>query len=289
MHCGYFVVDELRSALELATEDELQALTELLFRPQLNPLDYICRPDRFDLQCVSRPERLDKLEARFRYLAADGLTVLQGRSQQISYRQALIQVCQHLRVPYSDTFTTDDLEAEVFLHILEKAWKKLPQREQKALQKRVKQSIAGSAEYQALPIPLRQNPLSLLAKGGSALAVSAVVRPWLLQQIARQFAAHMARQQIAKQALARGGLTLAGQIHNRVAVSMAARGMALNAARYGAVRSIFAVLGPVMWGYFFADLGWRAIATNHSRVIPVVFALAQIRLTRGGYYELAHC
>ena len=282
-------MDELRSALELATEDELQALTELLFRPKLNPFDYLYSPDPLELQSKDHQARLDTLEARFRYLAADGLTVLQGRSQQVSYRQALIQVCQYLRVAYSDTFSTDDLEAEVFLHIMEKAWKRLPQRERQALQKRVQQSIAGSSEYQALPIPLQQNPLGLLAKGGSALAVSTVVRPWLLQQIARQFAAHLARQQIAKQALARGGLTLAGQVHNRVMASMASRGMALSAARYGAVRGAFAILGPAMWGWFFADLGWQAIATNHSRVIPVIFALAQIRLTRGHQYDLAHC
>jgi uncharacterized protein YaaW (UPF0174 family) len=32
-------------------------------------------------------------------------------------------------------------------------------------------------------------------------------------------------------------------------------------------------------------LGWRAIATNHSRVIPTIFALAQIRLTRSDCFE----
>ena len=174
-------MDELRSALELATEDELQALTELLFRPKLNPFDYLYNPDPLELHSRNHQARLDTLEARFRYLAADGLTVLQGRSQQVSYRQALIQVCQHLRVAYSDTFSTDDLESEVFLYIMEKAWKQLPQRDRQALQKRVRQSIAGTAEYQTLPMPLQQNPLGLLAKGGSALAVSTVVRPWLLQ------------------------------------------------------------------------------------------------------------
>jgi len=282
-------VDELRSALELATEDELQALTELLFRPKLNPFDYLCNPDPIALQRVDRAAWIDQLEARFRYLAADGFTVLKGQCHQVSYRQALIQVCQHLRVAYTETFETTELEAEVFLHIMEKAWKRLPQRERRALQKRVRQSIEGSAEYEALPVPLQQNPLGLLAKGGSALAVSTVLRPWLLQQIARQFAVQMARQQIAQQALARGGLGLAGQIQNRVVVTMASRGMAVNAARYTAVRGVFAVIGPAMWAWFFADLGWRAIATNHSRVIPVVFALAQIRLTRGERYDLAQC
>lgn len=282
-------MDELRSALELATDDELQDLTELLFRPKLNPLDYWCNPHPLEVQSQGRKVWLDRLEARFRYLAADGMTVIQGKSLEVSYRQALVQVCQHLRIAYSETFSTTDIEAEVFLHILETAWKRLPQREKRSLEKRVQQSIAGSPEFAALPLPLQQNPLGLLVKGSSALAISAVIRPWLLQQIARQFALQMARQQVAKQALARGGLTLAGQIQGRVAVAMASRGMAVNAARYAATRSLFAVLGPAMWAWFFADLGWRAIATNHSRIIPVIFALAQIRLTRGETYELAQC
>ena len=280
-------MDELRSALELATDDELAALTELLFRPKLNPVDYWRHPQPLALQSPNRQVWLDRLEARFRYLAADGLTVMQGRSHQVSYRQALIQVCQYLRIAYSDAFSTTDLESEVFLHVLEKAWPRLPKQEQRALQRGVQQAIATSAEYQALPLALQQNPLGLLAKGGSALAVSAVLRPWLLQHIARQFAVHLARQQIAKQTLARGGLALGGQIQGRVAVAMASRGMAVNAARYAATRSFFAVLGPALWAWFLADLGWRAIATNHGRVIPVVFALAQIRLTRDEQYTWA--
>lgn len=289
MPSGCRLVDELRSALELASEDELSALTDLLFRPKLNPLDYLCSPRPAQFEATERRERLDHLEARFRFLAADGLTVLQGQSHQISYRQTLLSICQHLQIPHSESLTTEDLEAEVFLYIMESAWKRLPQREQAALQQRVRQSIAGSTYYAALPTPLQQNPLSLLAKGSSALAMNTVVRPWLLQQIARQFALQMARQQIAKQTLARGGLTLAGQVQNRVMAGMATRGMAVNAARYGAVRSAFAVLGPALWAWFFADLGWRAIATNHGRIIPAVFTLAQIRLTRSGAYDPVQC
>ncbi|MGB5769534.1 MAG: hypothetical protein WBM32_06640, partial [Crocosphaera sp.] len=63
--------------------------------------------------------------------------------------------------------------------------------------------------------------------------------------------------------------------------------MALTAARYGAVRGVLAFVGPVLWGWFLADLGWRAIATNYGRIIPVIFALAQIRLTRTEYWEPA--
>jgi uncharacterized protein YaaW (UPF0174 family) len=285
-------VDELRSALELASEDELQALADLLFRPKLNPLDYLSATTVEAVQHLSHRDRIDKLDKRLRYLAADGFTVLQGHSDRVSYRQILMQICHHLHISYTEEFSTEDLEAEVFLHMLEKGWRRIPAREKKALQRQVQQSIVHTPQYQALPAPLQADPLRLLAKGGSAVAVSAVVRPWLLQQIARQFALHMARQQIAKQTLARGGLGIAGQIQNRVAVSMASRGMALNAARYGAVRGVFALVGPALWMWFFADLGWRAISTNYGRVIPAVFALAQIRLTRGSDspdYEWVQC
>ncbi len=282
-------MDELRSALELATDEELEALTELLFRPKLNPLDYLCNPHPMAVKSLNREDRLAKLETRFRFLAADGVTVLKGQSQQVSYRQTLIQICHHLEIAYSEALSTTELEAEVFLHLLEKAWKRLPQGEKQTLQRQVQQSLIGTAEYSTLPLAVQQNPLGLLAKGGGALAVNAIVRPWLLQQIARQFAVHLAKHQVAKHTLARGGLSIAGQIQGRVAMAMASRGMAVNAARYAATRSFFAVLGPALWAWFFADLGWRAIATNYSRVIPVVFALAQIRLTRGEPHQWVQC
>jgi uncharacterized protein YaaW (UPF0174 family) len=290
-------VDELRSALELASEDELQALGDLLFRPQLNPLDYLKGDPVGELVHLGHGERVERLERRLRYLAADGFTVLKGHSDRLSYRDILVEVCRHLKLTCSPRFSTEDLEAEVFLHILETGWQRLPQREKRALQQQVRQSIAHTAQYRALPTALQVNPLGLLAKGGGALAVNAVVRPWLLQQIARQFALHLARQQLAQQALAKGGLGLVGHLRNRVSLTLASRGMALNAARYGAARSVFAVLGPALWVWFFADLGWRAIATNHGRVIPAIFTLAQIRLTRGieppdvgtPNYELAQC
>jgi uncharacterized protein YaaW (UPF0174 family) len=84
----------------------------------------------------------------------------------------------------------------------------------------------------------------------------------------------------------RSGAAIATQIQGRAALQTASRGMALNAARYGTMRTMFAFLGPALWTWFFADLGWRTIATNYGRVIPVVFTLAQIRLTRSAF-ELA--
>ncbi|HEY9613042.1 YaaW family protein [Allocoleopsis sp.] len=280
-------MDELRSALELATEEELVQLTDILFRRKFNPLDYVQTPDPIELQSRDREAWLDAIEDRFRFLAADGMTVLRGRSHEFTYRQALIQVCHYLKIPYSKKLTTTDIEAEIFLNLMGRAWKKLPASEKKSLTVRVQRSLAQSNFSEPLPVHLQHNPMSLLVKGGSALAVSSIIKPFLLQQMARQLALHFAKYQVAKEAVVRGSAVAAAQVENYLVLQTARRGIALNAARYGATRSVFALLGPVLWGYFFADLGWRAIATNYSRIIPTIFALAQIRLTRAECWEPA--
>jgi uncharacterized protein YaaW (UPF0174 family) len=280
-------LDELRTALDLATEEELQDLTAILFGRKFNPLDYVHTPEPIEVQSQDREAWIDTLEERFRFLAADGMTVLRGRTKQVTYRQALVQVCKYLKIPYSSRFTTIDLEAEVFLHLLGQVWKKLPEKDKQQLSARVQRELAKSELNEPLPLSLQRDPLGLLVKGGSALAVTSILKPLLLKQIARQFATHFATYQIAQQAAIQGGKVATTQFQGYVAVEMAKRGMAVNAARYGAVRGVFTFLGPVMWGWFFADLGWRAIATNYGRIIPTIFALAQIRLTRAESWEPA--
>lgn len=280
-------MDELRTVLELATEEELQDLTAILFSRKFNPLDYVHTPEPIDVQSQGRKAWLDALEQRFRFLAADGMTVLRGRTKQVTYRQALIQVCKYLKIPYSSELTTVDLEAEVFLHLLGHVWKKLPAKDKQKLTVRIQRQLAKAELSQPLPLTLQRDPLGLLFKGGSALAVTSVVQPLLLKQIANQFALHFATYQVAKEAAIQGSGMAANQFQNYVAVQMAKRGMAVSTARYGVARSVFAVVGPVMWGWFFADLGWRAIATNYGRIIPTIFALAQIRLTRAECWEPA--
>ncbi|HAA32553.1 MAG TPA: hypothetical protein DCE56_38680 [Cyanobacteria bacterium UBA8553] len=278
-------MDELRTALELATEEELQQLTEILFRRRFNPLDYVQTPDPIEIQSQDHEAWLDALEDRFRFLAADGMTVLRGRTQEFTYRQALIQVCHYLKIPYSKKLATTDIEAEIFLNLMGRAWKRLPAAEKKSITVRVQRSLAQSNLSEPLPVHIQHDPMGLLIKGGSALAVSSLLRPIVLQQMARQFAIHFARYQVARETIVQGGAAAAAQFQNYLALQTAKQGMALNAARYGATRSVFAFLGPVLWGYFFADLGWRAIATNYGRIIPTIFALAQIRLTRSECWE----
>ena len=272
-------MDELRTGLELATRDELAALGEVLFRPKFNPLDYWHTPAPEMLQACDRSHRIAQIESRVRYLAADGFTVLRQGTQQLSYRQILLQLGRHLRLQLSSGLSTLDLEAELFLQLLERTWHRLSPQQQRQLQQRLTSELSQAEQFQQLSPQLQKNPMALVLKGSSAVAVSAVLRPWLLQQIAKQFALQLARYQVAQQSL-RGAAALGSKVQGRVAVHLASRGMALNAARYGAMRSVFAWLGPALWTWFLADLGWRAIASNYTRVIPVVFTLAQARLTR---------
>jgi uncharacterized protein YaaW (UPF0174 family) len=278
-------LDELRKALELATEEELRQLTQILFCRKFNPLDYLKTPEPIEIQSQDWDSWLDTLEERFRYLAADGLTVLKGKTQQVSYRQALIQVCRYLKIPYAQQMETMDIEAEIFLHLVGKAWQKLPDGEKKSLTEKVQRAIAKSPQDQPLPLQIQHDPLSLLLRGGGTLAVSSVLKSWILKHIAQQFAIHFASYQVAKTALVRGGVNAAAEFSSQLAISTARRGMVMSAARYGAVRTVFAVVGPMLWTLFFADLGWRAIATNYGRIIPAIFAVAQIRLTRGEYWQ----
>lgn len=275
-------MDELRTALELATEEELQQITNILFCRRFNPLDYLRAPDAIAVQSQDWDSWLDSVEDRFRYLAADGVTVLKGQTEKVSYRQILVRVCHFLKVPYSQKMPTTEIEAEIYLHLVNKAWKRLPPSEQKSLSIQIQKALADSHTPQPLPVHLQHNPLDIVLKGGSVIAINSILKPILLKHIAGQFALHFARYQGAKTALVQGGT-----IVNQIALQTAKQGMTRAVARYGAVRTVLSLVGPALWGWFIADLGWKAIATDYGRIIPTIFALAQIRLTREDCWQPA--
>ncbi len=239
---GFLMADDLRAALELATVEELEDLTQILFGRRLNPLDYLWTPTPEQVRAQGRQAWLDALEARLRFLAADGLTVLQGRAGQLSYQQILLQVCRYLKLPCTAELSVLDLESEIFLHVLQRSWDKLPPQKRREVQAELAQELTGPWQREALQ--------SFLQKG-SVVALGSVVRVLLL----RKLAGYTAAMHLTRTALVQG-------------------------ARVMAVRGVTALLGPVLWGWCLAELGWSAIATNYARVIPAVLTLAQIRLLR---------
>jgi uncharacterized protein YaaW (UPF0174 family) len=274
------LMDELLMALELASDEELHYLADILFRRKFNPIDYLATPDVFEVQSLDRESLVEAIAERFRFLAADGFTVLRRQTDQLSYREVLERVCQHLKVKYSQTQSVADIESELFLNLLSRSWQKMPVRERKQLNADLQSALTEADLQKSLPPDAQRNPLGLVIKGGGAIAMSTVIQPAVMNLLAKQLAWHLATYQAGREVIKAGGTAIATRVQAYFSTYVARHGMAVAAARYGAVRSVFAVITPALWGVFFADLGWRAISTNYARIVPAIFLLAQIRLLR---------
>ncbi|XP_021725107.1 uncharacterized protein LOC110692420 isoform X2 [Chenopodium quinoa] len=114
---------ELRAVLELATNSELLEIEKILFGPSylsplLKSLSNGIELDRFMIEedFEQREHFIEVLESRFLYLAADARSTLRGWRP--SYRNVLLDVRKELKIPCSKKLSTDDLEVEIFIHIL---------------------------------------------------------------------------------------------------------------------------------------------------------------------------
>lgn len=273
-------MDEFRTGLEMTTTEELKGLTSLLFHRRFNPLDYVMGIDDQQLPFDDRHAWLEQVDQRFRFLAADGVTVLRRTSQTLPYRKILIAVCQYFKLALPPSLSTLALEEEVFLHLLDLGYQKLPPEEQAKLEHYFRQAMMTHTLGDTFCTANTQHSLRIILKGSSAVVLSSVIRPLILRYMASKVAVQLARYQMTKQVLAGSSTALLDRVKHQAALKMAQRGVALNLARYSTIRSVLSVLGPAMWTWFLADLGWRAIATNYGRIIPVIFSIAQIRLLR---------
>ena len=273
-------MDELSDVLTLATDDELYQIADILFRRKFNPLDYFATPPIQELKGWDRDQLIEAIAKRFRFLAADGLTVLRRKTSDVSYREVLERVCQHLNIKYSQSQTVEDIESELFLNLISNSWKKLSPQVRSTIDESMQSALTESDLQKSLPLDAQRNPMSLLVKGGSAIAVSTVIRSAVLTAIARQMAWHFASYQVGYEVIKAGGTAIATRLNAYISTYLAKRGMAVAATQYTAARTVFSVITPALWGLFFADLGWRAIATNYGRIIPAIFIVAQIRLLR---------
>ncbi len=267
-------MNDFIEALHLATDEELWQIAEILFQRGLNPLDYFTLPPLVEVQSLDRGELISKIIDRFQFLAADGMTVLKGKTQSLQYRDVLKRVFWHLKMRCSSSVTTHELESELYLKLLERSLAKLPPKERQELDRDLARAIQDDPVH-------HNNLLGVLAKGTGVLALTTMVKPAVLHLLARRVAWYFATYQVGQEALKAGGAALAQRIQAYFTTALAKRGMAIAAARYGLVKGIFSLISPALWGIFLVDLGWRGIATNYRRIIPVIFLVAQIRLLKG--------
>ncbi|KAI7835338.1 hypothetical protein COHA_010762, partial [Chlorella ohadii] len=112
---------ELVEVLELADDKELQELYSLLhgrnlFGPLLKTL--VVESDEPAEAVGGREALISAIDRRLRFLAADSRATLRGRWP--AYREVLLMLGDKLGIRCPATLLTSELEAEVFLHLLER-------------------------------------------------------------------------------------------------------------------------------------------------------------------------
>ncbi|GBG77379.1 hypothetical protein CBR_g23710 [Chara braunii] len=296
---------ELRRAFELATDDELQELTNILYGKSLfSPLLKSIAPGDGskagdwdeDIYAIEggREALLRRLEARFLFLAADAKGTLSGRRP--TYRDVLVQVKNRLQIACSSRLTTADLEAEIFLHLLQRYCShhmhedetrqaKQTQRNWMSSAGRGDRAIAKKrASWRDLSTPLRvaafgQELLSMAIQGSSAITLTRLQK-LILGELSGKVLLERARYEVAKGMVKTGGEAAASGLEQQLAILAARQGLAGATARYVTLRTALTLLGPLMWGTFAADIFLRSVGTDYRRIVRAIFALAQIRLTR---------
>ncbi|KAG2635347.1 hypothetical protein PVAP13_2NG346600 [Panicum virgatum] len=261
---------ELRLVLELATDEELMEFEEILYGTSyFSPLlKSIARRPNSDSAVVlddieERDLFISKLESRFLYLAADARSIIRGWRP--SYRDVLLGVRKKLGVQCSSKLSTADLEAEIFLYLVDEY-----------------------SSHRKDPKQKSPNEISDLGvnkwKGGSALTVKTIYES-LASKLSGKLLMEAANYEIKKELVKQGGRLAAVNLESRAGLLAARQGLARAASRYVGLRSVMTFIGPIMWGTLLADIVIQMLGTDYARIVQAIYAFAQIRLTRTSYIE----
>ncbi|XP_015866322.1 uncharacterized protein LOC107403918 [Ziziphus jujuba] len=280
---------ELRSVLELATDSELFELENILFGPSyFSPLlksipsgtnvDY----EMIDKDLEEREEFIQALESRFLFLAADARSTLRGWRP--SYRNVLLAVRKELNIPCSCKLSTEDLEAEIFLYLLQDNSSEEYETSPGLLEFKKPSNSQGSLELglsqkKVQAFSTLKDFWSVVLKGGSMLTLANIFQ-LLSKRLSGKVFLEAANYLVKKELIKKGGQLAAINLESRAALLAAKQGFAGAASRYLGLRSMMALLGPVLWGTFLADVVIQMLGTDYARILRAIYAFAQIRITR---------
>uniref|UniRef100_A0A0E0M1V9 Uncharacterized protein n=1 Tax=Oryza punctata TaxID=4537 RepID=A0A0E0M1V9_ORYPU len=278
---------ELRMVLELATDDELMEFEEILygtsyFSPLLKSIakrpnsDYVDALDDIE----ERDIFISKLESRFLYLAADARSIIRGSRP--SYRNVLLGVRRELGVRCSSKLCTADLEAEIFLHLLDEYSSRqkgpdlFPWNKQKSPKDN---SSLGVNKWMVLTDSAwkigAKGLESAFLKGGSALTLKMIYES-LAKRLSGRLLMEAGKYEIKKELLKQGGRLAAANLESRAGLLAARQGLARAASRYVGLRSVMTFLGPIMWGTLLADIVIQMLGTDYARIVQAIYAFAQV-------------
>uniref|UniRef100_I1QPE2 Uncharacterized protein n=1 Tax=Oryza glaberrima TaxID=4538 RepID=I1QPE2_ORYGL len=295
---------ELRMVLELATDEELMEFEEILYgtsyEPQMakpkpanlskiksyfSPLlkSIAKRPNSDYVDALDDIEERDilisKLESRFLYLAADARSIIRGSRP--SYRNVLLGVRRELGVRCSSKLCTADLEAEIFLHLLDEysSRQKGPDLFLWNKQKSPKDnSSLGVNKWMVLTDSAwkigAKGLESAFLKGGSALTLKMIYES-LAKRLSGKLLMEAGKYEIKKELLKQGGRLAAVNLESRAGLLAARQGLARAASRYVGLRSVMTFLGPIMWGTLLADIVIQMLGTDYARIVQAIYAFAQ--------------
>ncbi|MED6204974.1 hypothetical protein PIB30_013740 [Stylosanthes scabra] len=287
---------DLHSVLELATESELCEIEAILFGPSyLSPLlKSITSLNRVEdvertmigVDLQQRQHFIAALESRFFFLAADARSTLRGWRP--SYRSVLLQLRKKLNITCSTRLSTQDLELEIFLHLLHcnsgEESEDYPglldtsttSDGQSSLQGGLSQwKVQSLAAFKVGAKDLR----SIILKGGGAFTFAKIYQ-LLAGKLSGKVLAEAANYQIKKELMKKGGQLAVMNLESQAALLAAKQGFLGAASRYLGLRSVFTLLGPVLWGTFLADLVIQMLGTDYARLLRAIYAFAQIRVIR---------
>ncbi|XP_015696766.2 uncharacterized protein LOC102702971 isoform X2 [Oryza brachyantha] len=277
---------ELRMVLELATDEELMEFEEILygtsyFSPLLKSIAKRPNSDYVDVldDIEERDIFISKLESRFLYLAADARSIIRGCRP--SYRNVLLGVRRELGVRCSSKLCTADLEAEIFLHLLDEyssrqkgpdlfPWnKQKPPKENSSLGVNKWMVLTNSAwKIGAKGLE------SAFLKGGSALTLKMIYES-LAKRLSGKMLMEAGKYEIKKELLKQGGRLAAANLESRAGLLAARQGLARATSRYVGLRSVMTFLGPIMWGTLLADIVIQMLGTDYARIVQAIYAFAQ--------------
>ncbi|XP_073100465.1 uncharacterized protein [Elaeis guineensis] len=239
---------ELRPVLELATDDELYELQNILFGPSyFSPLlkSITSRRDAdfaTDGEAIEgREDFIAHLESRFLYLAADARSTLRNEMGPVSF-------------PWDDTKISNGHGS---LEVGLSQWK--------------------VHTFSALRFGAKQLQ-QIFLKGGGMLTVTKIYE-MVAQNLSGKMLLEAANYEIKHEIIKRGGQLAAVSLESRAAALAARQGLCRAATQYLGLRSLMMLLGPLMWGTFLADIVIQMLGTDYARILRAIYAFAQIRLT----------
>ncbi|CAM8918664.1 unnamed protein product [Rhodiola kirilowii] len=243
---------ELRIVLELATDAELYELERILFGPSRVDSEYVAIGE--DLE--ERESLISLLESRFLFLAADARATLRGWRP--SYRAALLAVRKKLKIHCSSKLATEDLEIEIFLHLLRDYSSEESENFLSSNENMKSSSADGGLE---LGLSQWKVLISAAFKGGGAEIKSMFFKGGTMFTLGKIYQL--------------GGQFAAISLESRAALLAAKQGFTGAATSYMGLRTMMYFLGPVMWGTLLADVVIQMLGTDYARILRAIYAFAQ--------------